>query len=403
MTIYVIGSGIAGLEASSISSMKEKTVLFEEKEIGGNYLNKTCIPSKLLINLSNEYKDFSEIKRRAVHKINLERNKILRKLEKLGVGIEKGHVEISERYISFNNNKVEIKDSDSILICTGSIPIEPIIIGSEHLFYSNLILDLEEIPSRIAIIGAGPEGVEFAHLFNSLGSFVSIIEKKSRILPSEDEEISTIMKSKLEASGINVYLNREVKGIKKDKVYKVFLNEESFEFDMVLSCIGWKPNLNAIKIEGFKIDDHLRYKKNIYVAGDAANAGLANIAKDQARIAALNALGNNLKFEPKAYPYVIHCKPKISAFKLKTEKKEAKILKIQIEEGIKDGEGFMKIFLDEEDRIISAYCLSDYSDEVIDFLAFSSNKNLKIHELTSFFPRIPSYIEEVLDSIKSAL
>jgi dihydrolipoamide dehydrogenase len=191
MVIYVLGAGIAGLEASIVSSNEDFNVfLFDKLNVGGNYLNLTCIPSKLLIDLSSKTKDFSLIKKELNARIKSARAYYEKILSKLNVKFGKKEVNVYKEYLKIENEKIFLNKEDKVIVCLGSKPITPNILGDENILYSFSILNLEDLPNSVAIIGAGPEGIEIAEIFSNLGVKVVLIEQKDRMLSIEDEDIS---------------------------------------------------------------------------------------------------------------------------------------------------------------------------------------------------------------------
>lgn len=406
MTIYVIGAGIAGIEASLVASSKGFKVMLFDEILGGNFLNKTCIPTKLFIELSRIEKDLGKIKLKAIERINSIRSRYVSRLEKGEVEHVGEKVYLSNSKILFKDRKIYLKENDAAIIASGSIPIKPNIKGSEFLMYTPSILDLKEIFDKIVMIGAGPEGVEMAEIFSNLGSKVTLVEKKERILSLEDEDVSKFMLEVLKKKGINVILGEEVLKLEKNHLLEVHLSSgNKLISDAVFSCIGWEPNLEPLSNVEIKVDDFLRVDKNIFAAGDVIRAGLANVAKYQARIAALNAIGANIKFEKMNYPYVIFTQPSVSSFGYKENHVVgSKVVRIDLGEGIKgiiDGvSGFLKIILDKQNRIIGAVCVSNKAGEIINTLYFLSKKEIRVDELSSYIPSSPSYYEDIIEAVK---
>ncbi len=408
MTIYVIGAGIAGIEASLVASSKGFRVMLFDEFLGGNFLNKTCIPTKLFIELSNVEKDIEKLKRKTIERMSTIRSKYVASLEKGGVEYVNEKVRISNSNLLLRDRKIYVREDDAIIIASGSIAIKPKIKGSEFLLYSYSILELEEIFDKVVIIGAGPEGVEIAEIFNNLGSKVELVEKKERILSLEDEEVSKFMFEVLKKKGINIILGEVIK-LKKNHLLDIHLsNGSKLVADAVFSCIGWEPNLEPLSYAEIKVDDFLRVDKNIFAAGDVIRAGLANVAKYQGRIAALNSTGANIRFEKMNYPYVIFTRPSISSFGYRENQiAGSKVIKVDLSEGIKgmldEASGFLKIVLEKDNRIIGATCVSDRAGEIINTLYFLSKKGIKIDELSSYIPSSPSYYEDIIEALRRQL
>jgi dihydrolipoamide dehydrogenase len=414
MVIYVLGAGIAGLEASIVSSNEDFNVfLFDKLNVGGNYLNLTCIPSKLLIDLSSKTKDFSLIKKELNARIKSARAYYEKILSKLNVKFGKKEVNVYKEYLKIENEKIFLNKEDKVIVCLGSKPITPNILGDENILYSFSILNLEDLPNSVAIIGAGPEGIEIAEIFSNLGVKVILIEQKDRILSIEDEDISFYYYNYL----IN---NKKVEIYTSQKVIKVGkYNNEYFvktdknlniKCEAVFSCVGWKPNLENIHLfdnGNLQYDEFLSYNKKFFYAGDVIGAGVANLAKFHGKIAALNAIGKYNKFEKRVIPYTIYTQPQISSVGIKEkevkDKSEYKIIKINLNGSIRNvlfGDyGYLKIILDKDNVIRGASCISNKANEIINIISYLIEKKVKIDEISSHIFSHPS-IYDILTEIK---
>ena len=405
MKAYVIGGGIAGISASlTLAFNGIKTSLIDET-IGGNFLNKTCIPSIILLERSKKEKDLDKIIKDTKNIIiNLKKN-YEDLLERNDVEIINDKAIVYDYKLVLKNKTIFYNQNDKIIICTGSLPISLDFDFSNLIHYSDELLSLEGSYENVVIIGAGPEGVEIAEIFNNLGSKVTIIEKKERILSLEDEDISQFYSEILKNKGINIILSKEVKKIhSNDKDIYVEFEGGKIKADLVFSCIGWRPNTTFLNLNDLKFDDYLRVKSNIFVAGDLANAGVANVAKLQGRIAALNAIGKNIKFGDKIHPYVINTDPKMASFGLKEKDVQlARVYKIRFDESVKNmidnSVGYLKLILDASGRILGGSCVSKKADEIVNIFYILAKLKVNIDQLNSFYPSIPSYFDDVIDAI----
>ena len=178
------------------------------------------------------------------------------------------------------------------------------------------ILSLKELPSSILIVGAGTIGCEFANIFATLGSKVTLIEVLPRILAIEDEDVSKIIHKNFLKKGINVYLNTTAQSLDiKDNKYVCNLNNsDNLTVDKILVAIGRSPNTEGIGIEelgiitdkGFiKIDSHLRTNiPSIYAIGDVIGGYLlAHVASKEGKVAAENIAGKEIEIDYKVIPW----------------------------------------------------------------------------------------------------
>ena len=328
-TIAILGGGPAGYVAAIRAvQLGASVVLIEEKELGGVCLNKGCIPTKALLKSSEvsttikKSKEFgiegsvsnikwdvsNERKNRVIKSLNLGLEHLLP-----GVGITvlkgKGTIQNPNR-ISVLTQEEEIEvNCKKIIITTGSAPLLPNIdnIYSKGVMTSNGALDLDRVPENIVIVGAGVIGLEFATMFNGMGSKVTILEMMNGILPHEDTEISTELLKIMKRQGIAFKLSANVQQIEEtEDRLKIHYTSKGKEFTLscekVLVAIGRKLNSDSedfkrlgIHIENGAVVVNERMETNIegvYAAGDIIGGKLlAHLAFMEGKVAAENALG----------------------------------------------------------------------------------------------------------------
>ena len=256
-------------------------------------------------------------------------------------------VHMGEAHI-LTRDTVRVKDSNgqeselkakNIVVATGSTPaaIPGVVIdGEKILTYHEAILQ-EKRPDSVVIIGAGAIGVEFATIWNSYGTEVTIVEMLPRVVPLEDEEISAELAKALTRKKIKVLTNHKVVSLKPaDMGVSVIVSSEGeekvLEADQALVAIGFKPNSKGFGLEqigvkisekGFiEIDDGMATNvKGIYAIGDVTGKFLlAHIASAQGILCAENIAG--VEFHPLNYtntPRATYCQPQVASFGL-TEK-----------------------------------------------------------------------------------
>jgi|BEDMetMinimDraft_2_1075160.scaffolds.fasta_scaffold00634_5 Pyruvate/2-oxoglutarate dehydrogenase complex, dihydrolipoamide dehydrogenase (E3) component, and related enzymes len=412
MKILVVGAGAAGIEASFVASeLGSKVFLVDKFEIGGNYINRTCIPSKFLIRFIKG-RNIQKALKLAKREIHLYRRNIINELNSKDIVFHKAKFFITNT--GFKIKETSIGDVSKIILCNGSEPIVPNIKGKEYLTYSNELLEKIENYNSICIIGSGPEGIEMHEIFSKAKINTFIVEKKDRILSIEDEDISKIYEKILENRNAKIILNNSVIGVKKvGNNFKVILADSSeIKVDCVVSCVGWRPNYEGIeeilKNNRLVVDERLMVNDKIYAAGDVVKVASASIAKIQGNIAAKNALGMNkiYNFE-NLIPHTIFTSPQISVVGIKENdikhNKDYKIIKlsnIDLKELYSINNFYLKIIL-KNDLIVGAACISERADEIINFFSFLISKNVRLSELSSLIPTHPSIYEEILDYLKS--
>ena len=286
----VIGGGPGGYVcAIRLSQLGIKTACIESRgTLGGTCLNIGCIPSKSLLNLSENYykaKHFSSLGIE-VGKVKLNLEKMMKNKDNAVAILTKG-VEFlfkknkvtyykgtgsfkSNNLISITDNKNNktIIEADKVIISTGSEPVSlpGIKIDEKSIISSTGALSLNTVPKKMVVVGGGYIGLEMGSVWSRLGSQVHVVEYLDHITPGMDKEISKELLKILKKQGINFHLETKVESIKKEGK-KVIVNtsekegkKNAFDCDVVLISVGRKPNtknLNLNKI-GIQLD-----KKNI--------------------------------------------------------------------------------------------------------------------------------------------
>jgi dihydrolipoamide dehydrogenase len=227
-----------------------------------------------------------------------------------------------------DNKTIEVKSekisSTYFIIATGSLPIMPQINGIDNpaVMDSSKALDLESIPEKLLIIGAGVIGLEFACIYQSLGSKVIIVELLEDMLPNLDRDIANILHKALVNKGIKVFFGSKIVKINEyNAIIDVKGEEKIIPFDGVLVAVGRRPNYNGIEnlsylIKDGKIGVNDRMQTeidNIYAIGDVVGPyQLAHVASYQGIIAASNIAGIDKKISYRAVPSCMYTNPEVS-------------------------------------------------------------------------------------------
>ncbi len=324
LKIGVIGGGPAGYHAAIRAAQKgASVVLFEKDTVGGTCLNRGCIPTKTYLKTAEYIKNIKEASSRGIicnnqasvdmQKVVAHKNGVVKTLtggvgvllRTNGVNVVKGEAFLkSENEIECNG---EVFHVDKIILCGGSkagkLPIQ----GIEHsgVISSDEILDMQEVPSKLVIVGAGVIGCEMATVFAHFGSEISIVEMADRVLPMFDEEASKAIAKSLTSLGVKLYLGRKVVSIEDvNGKPSVKTDKEDILGDKVLvsvgrvsdlSCLGELKNKIAVERGKIKVDDLLRTNyHNIFACGDInGKLMLAHAAYKMADVAVENCFGEN--------------------------------------------------------------------------------------------------------------
>ncbi len=433
--IGIIGAGPAGYTLALRSVMDgASVVLFEKENVGGTCLNKGCIPTKSILhntNLINKTKklqkfgiktddsefDFAKLienKNNTVEKLRKSLNMLLKSYD---INI------ISEEVIQIEKNKIITQNDEyaceNVVLATGTIAAEISELAADNKFIYNSdgILNLEKLPSSIAIIGSGAIGIEWSRIFSELGVEVTLIEALDRILPITDEDVSARLERLLKKNRVKIEKGAFVENV-SDKKLKLS-NGKELEPEIVLIAIGRKPILPQNGLDFETVKDFLKVDGNfmtnipdVYAIGDINGLSmLAHSASHQAiELADYLTCGKSPKFTQKDVPSVIYGTPEAAWF--------GKSEKHLIEEGVDfkksmfpisaigkshtddEIDGFVKILTDCE-KILSVFIVAPEASALLMQFLIAKENNLNYSDvLKAIFPH-PTYSEAVFESILS--
>lgn len=324
MKIIIIGAGPGGYETALEAAKRgHEVTLFNGDRLGGTCLNEGCIPTKCLCRNAEMIASFREAEKFGVDDFTftLDYNKVVeRKMEvvdTLRSGIESmlksAKVNVVNSMATFKDARTVLADgneytADYIIIATGStsrsLPIE----GHDLACVkdSTQMLDIEYIPESLTIIGGGVIGMEFANIFASFGSKVTVIEYMKQILPPFDSDIAKRLKQTLSKKGIKIITGAAAKKIEQNEDYEVVVTydvkgkEETVASSDLLMAVGRAPRVDGLNLEaagieytpkGIAVDDWMRTNvPHIFAIGDVnAKMMLAHVASFQG-VHALNAI-----------------------------------------------------------------------------------------------------------------
>lgn len=358
--LAVIGAGPGGYVAAiRASSLGLKTVLIEkEKYPGGTCLYKGCIPTKVLCHIAECYKEAGNYKDIGIDTgelaLNIEtiqnhKNSIINQLQKnlvhliskKKIDLVYGRAEVLEnKTINIEGELPDTITAKYILLATGSRPALPSSwkIDSEHLMSSDEILNFKKIPKTLLIIGGGVIGMEFASIFSSFGSHVTVVEALPNILPFEDQDISSGLKRIFKKRKVVFYTETKVADIKNNNQSLLISftksDGESFSesYEAALVSIGRTPVLDGLEKLGLEKKENGPYIKvnefyktshpDIFAIGDLiGSTGLAHGASTEGVIFAEKIAGLNPKpLDYHRVPSCIYTSPEIARVGLTEEK-----------------------------------------------------------------------------------
>ena len=447
--LIVIGGGPAGyLGAQRAANEGLKTLLIEGRRVGGVCLNEGCIPSKTLLHSAKiyDYARFSEKYGITAKEVEYDHGKVIKRKNKvvriLVAGVKSqlkaAKVSLVEGYASIKGKipggylvgvNDDVYKASRLLIATGSTPIIPPMPGAKEgmkegrVLTNREILDLNQIPQSLVIVGGGVIGLEMASYYNSVGSKVTVIEMLDRIGGATDRDISTILLKKYQARGIDFKLEAKVVTIDGDKViYEHGGQEVAVEADKVLMSVGRKPVTEGIGLEtigvevengAIKTDERgLTNIPNVYAAGDVNGISLlAHTAYREAEVCINNMVGNRDLMSYNAIPSVIYTNPEVASVGETEETAKKKGIDI---EGIKlpmrysgrylaeneGGNGICKIVVDKKtNSLLGVHMIGNPASEIIYGAALMIGKQMSIEDIKKLVFPHPTVAEIIREGI----
>ena len=421
----VIGGGPGGYVcAIRLSQLGLKTACIESRgSLGGTCLNVGCIPSKSLLNLSEEFHKVKGLANKGIEvgdvKLNLDKMmkskdkavtvltkgvEFLFKKNKVtyfkgkGVLLSKSDIVVYES----NNKRINIK-SKNIVIATGSTvaSLPGIEINEKNIVSSTGALSFDKVPSKLAVIGGGYIGLEMGSVWSRLGSEVTVIEYLDFITPGMDREISNEFQKILTKQGIKFKMGSKVDSIadKGETVLISYTNvknskKEVLEVDKVLVSVGRKPyteGLNLSKV-GVKKDNKGRIEvnnklqtsvKNIYAIGDVIKGPmLAHKAEEEGIAVAEILAGQSGHVNYDVIPGVVYTSPEVATVgkteeQLKKENKSYKTGKFPFLANSRakvnnETDGFVKILADSStDKVLGVHIIGPHCGDMIAEMALA--------------------------------
>ena len=451
--VTVIGGGPGGYVcAIRLSQLGLKTACIEFRgSLGGTCLNVGCIPSKNLLNFSENFhkaKNFTNIGIE-VGEVKLNLSKMMKNKDKavadLTKGIEflfkknkvtyfkgKGSFKSSNEISILSDNKETVIQTDKTIISTGSEPVSipGIDFDEEKILSSTGALSISKLPKKMIIVGGGYIGLEMGSVWSRLGTQVEVVEYLDHITPGMDKEISKEFEKILKKQGIKFHLNTKVEKINKNK-NGVSINtldksnkKNTIEADVVLISVGRRPFTKYLNLEkiGVQTDKKGMVKvnksfetntKNIYAIGDVIDGPmLAHKAEEEGIAVAEIIAGQSGHVNYDVIPGVIYTSPEV-AYVGKTEE-QLKVNKINYKVGkfpflansrakaINEPEGFVKILADTKtDKVLGVHIIGPHAGEMIAEMSVAMEFGASSEDIARTCHAHPTFSEAIKEAALS--
>ncbi|RKU17653.1 pyridine nucleotide-disulfide oxidoreductase [Candidatus Poribacteria bacterium] len=452
--LTIIGGGSAGLVlAVAGAKLGKKTALVEKHRIGGDCLWTGCVPSKALLKAAKvanyirnaekygiaatetkpDWQKVMEYVQSTQHTIEAEHDNPER-FREMGVDVifGNGHFESRDTFVveDIENEQTRTLKSKKFVISTGSRPLAPPIPGLESCAYldSENVWELEELPQRLLVIGAGPIGIELGQAFHRLGAEVTIAQRSGRILTKEDMDVSERMLNYLTSEGIDVRLNTNIAKVEKQKdgTNVTFARaqspptNENLEqvFDKILVAAGRAPNVEGLGLEkigvqmqksGIVVNEKLQTPvKNIYAAGDVIGHYLfTHVAAFQAQLLVRNfLLPVAKKINYSVVPWTTFCDPEVARCGLTEADAREKygdvdvftLDQADVDRAVAEGEthGFSKVIASKwRGKILGVHLIGANAGEVIHEYVLAMQQGIPLRKLSGMMHVYPTYSTSV--------
>jgi mercury(II) reductase len=450
LDVLVIGAGTAGEYAAEAARKNADSVgIIEKGKVGGECIFHACIPTKALVHAARTYKkmktaDFFGLpvltEKADYRKVKAFKDSIIGdmseglddELTEAGIKLFRGDARfISPIEVAVGDQVVTAK---KIIIATGSLPSAPPIPGLAETGYITNIeaLELEKIPERLAIIGGGAVGVEFAQIFSSFGARVHIYEALERILFNEDEEISGMLVDLFSKQGITVSASARINEVRLTSNGKLIITEgadggsRQEEYDEILVAAGRKPGIDGLNLEaagvefgrkGIVVDASLQTSvPHIWAAGDVTGTLLFTfVAWEQGEVAAGNATGGtHRELNYDILPKATFCDPEVASVGLTEKQALEKGLKVKVgrfDYGYLprmmvsgDSDGLIKIVAEEgSGRILGGHILGLEASSLIHEISIAMKGGLTVKDIGDTFHAYPTLPEGIRFACQSII
>lgn len=444
--LIILGGGAAAFSAAIRADRNgAKAVMIDGGTIGGTCVNVGCVPSKRLLAVGDQ---FFRVARRPFQGLNLEdgwsadfraviraKDRIVASLRKgkyadvlaslKGVDYVRGQAAfMSPREVKAGGQRYEGK---KFVIATGSSATVPPIPGIEGVGYLTNVeaLSLQERPDSMIVLGGRALGLEFAQMYQNMGTPVTVLQRSARIVPEEEPEVSEYLRRYLEEDGVRIHAGVEILSVAQTKERKVVTakigeRKRKFEADALLLGTGRTPNTDTLNLpaagvrvkadSGVKVDAQMRTTApHIFAGGDVKGKPmLETTAAKEGYIAAENALANRgFKMDYRAVPHAVFTNPAVASVGFTDAQANATarvrcacntVLLKQVPKPVivEDTRGLVKIVAEAEShRILGVHILASLAPEMIHEGVLAVKHGLTLEDIIDTVHVFPTHSEAI--------
>ena len=427
--MLIIGAGPGGYETAVEAAKRGMEVtLISEGPMGGTCLNEGCIPTKTFCHYAEliEQNLKAGLDCKPSFAAAAERKQAV--IEQLRGGIDmllKG-VQVVQGRAQFKDAKTVVCNgteytADKIIIATGSVSASLPIPGADSCITSKEILDLKEVPASLCVIGGGVIGLEFASIFRSFSSEVTVLEYCPNILPRFDVDLAKRLKQSLSKRGINIEVQAQVTRIDGNTVTYIKKEKEfTVQADKILMAVGRRPNVEGLNLEaagidytrkGITVNDRFETSvPGIYAVGDVTGGIMLAHAATYQGLHALNSIcgqSDSIRFD--LIPAAVFTMPEVATIGLTEEQCKEQELEVRCLKSfyrangkavsMDETDGYCKIIAGQEGTILGAHIMGAHASDLIHEIAAVINMGGTLEKMQSVIHAHPTLSEIVQSTL----
>lgn len=442
--LLVIGAGAAGGAAAHTAAARgARVVQIERDKIGGTCLNYGCDPTKTLLHIAQmlyraRHSDaygllipLSSVEWRAVQDhvhnvVNQMRGgteeEAAKELGKQGIAFLHGEAHfVSPHEVAVNGR---ILAAERVILAQGTRTLVPPVEGLQEAgFLTNeSVLALSELPGRMAIVGGGAIGIEFAQMFQRFGVEITVLDRGPVMLDTEDQELARQLCELLSHEGIRLISRAELRQVRrtpqgKRLIYKSERGDEELLVDEILVVAGRRPTLENLNLEkigvktskkGVEVDEYLRTSvPHIWAAGDVTGGyTFTHVANEQGKLAAQNAFVDHPRpFDDSILPWVTFTDPPLAHVgpteeELRQQGRQYRVARMEfkkVERALTLGQtdGLIKLLIDAQGHILGGHILGPRADDLIAPIVIAMRAGMPASELAAIILPYPTLSEGI--------
>ncbi|MBF4992969.1 NAD(P)H-quinone dehydrogenase [Arthrobacter gandavensis] len=450
--IAILGGGPGGYEAAMVAaSLGADVTIVERNGLGGSAVLTDVVPSKTLIATADVMTrlnaasglgvdfgdskpasaDLKMVNHRLLALAREQSNDIRRTLERMGVNVVIGEGRLLDNHtleVTVDDGTVTTVEAEALLLSTGANPreLETSMPDGERIFTWKQIYNLTEVPEHLIVIGSGVTGAEFASAYNGLGSRVTLISSRDRVLPGEDADAARVLEDVFQARGMTVLSRSRADSVKNtgEGVLVTLSDGRTVEGSHCLVAVGAIPNTQDIGLEeaGIALDEYGQIKvdgvsrttaPNVYAAGDCTGVfNLASVAAMQGRIAIAHLMGDSVKpLKLKHVASNIFTSPEIASVGVSEADVDAgryqgDVIKLSLHTNARAKmmdvkEGFVKIIARKgSGTVIGGVVVGPRASELIFPIALAVTQKLHVDDVANTFTVYPSLTGSISEAAR---